>query len=466
MHTFDEIARASPEYVEALYQQFRRDPASVDERWALLFKGYEFGQESGPDAGSGGPPGQAVADLVHGYRELGYLVADVDPLARGRRSHSLLDLDEFGFRDSDLDREMDCRAFRGLETAPLRELLAALERSYCGTLGVEYLALSDKAQREWLQERVERGGEPATADAGGAPPHLRAARGRRDVRAIPPREVRRPEALLAGGGRGADPAARRPGRGRGGRRRGRDGDGHAPPGPPERPRAHPEEAVRADPGRVRGLLSALGRSRRRRRQVPSRLLARPHGAQRAHHPPVDERESKSPRGHQSRRGRHRPGQAVVPGRCAAQARGPGAHARRRGLHGPGLGLRDAHAVGAAVLHHRRHRARHRQQPDRLHHGSRRLPRRPLSVRARAGDRRAGLPRQRRRPRGRRAGGAPGDRLSPGVRARRLRRPRAATAVSATTKGTIPASLSPLSTRGFASIPRWLSSTVGDSRRPG
>ena len=158
MRTFDEIARASPEYVEALYQQFRRDPASVDERWALLFKGYEFGQESGPSDGSGGTRGQAVADLVHGYRELGYLVADVDPLDRGRRSHSLLDLDEFGFRESDLDREMDCRAFRGLETAPLRDLLGALGRSYCGTLGVEYLSLSDKAQREWIQERVERAG--------------------------------------------------------------------------------------------------------------------------------------------------------------------------------------------------------------------------------------------------------------------------------------------------------------------
>jgi len=161
MSTFDEIARASPEYVEALYQQFRRDPASVDERWALLFKGDELGQESGPSDGPAGMGGQAVADLVHGYRELGYLVADVDPLARGPRSHSLLDLDEFGFRESDLDREMDCRAFRGLETAPLRELLAALGRAYCGTLGVEYLSLSDKAQREWLQERIERSGNQA-----------------------------------------------------------------------------------------------------------------------------------------------------------------------------------------------------------------------------------------------------------------------------------------------------------------
>ena len=360
MRTFDEIARASPEYVEALYQQFRQDPASVDERWALLFKGYEFGQESGPSDGSGGTRGQAVADLVHGYRELGYLVADVDPLARGRRSHSLLDLDEFGFRESDLDRA------DGLPGLPRPRDRPAPRAAG----GARALLLRHARRRVPVSLRQGAAGmdpgahrarrEPAAPDAGGAPPHPRAARGRRDVRAIPPREVRGPEALLSGGCRGADPAARCPGRGRGGRRRGRDGDGHAPPRPPERPRAHPEEAVRVDPGRVRGVLSALGRSRRRRRQVPSRLFARPHGAQRAHHPPVDERESESPRGHQSRRGRDRPGQAGVPGRCAAQARGPGAHARRRGVHGPGLGLRDAHAVGAARLHHRRHRAHHRQ----------------------------------------------------------------------------------------------------------
>ncbi len=50
---------------------------------------------------------------------------------------------------------MDARGVAGLGTAPLRELLAALRETYCGPLGVEYLAIADKAQREWLQERME-----------------------------------------------------------------------------------------------------------------------------------------------------------------------------------------------------------------------------------------------------------------------------------------------------------------------
>ncbi len=156
MSTFDEIARASPEYVEALYQQFRRDPASVDERWALLFEGYEFGQESGPSDGSGGTRGQAVADLVHAYRELGYLVADVDPLARGRRSHSLLDLDEFGFCEGDLDREMDCRAVPRPRDRPPPRAAGGARAHLLRHARRRVPGIADKAQREWLQERIER----------------------------------------------------------------------------------------------------------------------------------------------------------------------------------------------------------------------------------------------------------------------------------------------------------------------
>ena len=370
------------------------------------------------------------------------------------------------FARRDLDRAMDCRAFRGLETAPLRELLAALERSYCGTLGVEYLSLSDKAQREWLQERIERPGAQASLTDDDR---------RRILERLVAAEtfeqflhakfvgqkrfsLEGAEALIPLLDTLVEDAAAA-------------GVDEMVMGMPHRGRLNVLAHILRKPyelilGEFEGSFLPWDVQRRRRRQVPSRLFARPHGAQRAHHPPVDERESESPRGHQSGRGRDRPRQAGVPRRCAAQARGPGAHARRRGVHGPGVGLRDAHAVGAAVLHHRRHGARHRQQPDRLHHGPRRLPRRPLSDRARAGDRRAGLPRQRRRPRGRRAGGAPGHRLSPGVRARRLRRPRLLPPPRPQRGGrSRPHSARPVQADSRASH-AWLSSTVADSRRPG
>jgi len=156
----DFLARANPEYVDSLYRQWQRDPDSVDERWALVFAGYDLGAVAGGSAGSAdgsAEPVVGVFDLVHSFRELGHLIADLDPLGHSPRSHPLLRLEEFDFSDADLDRVFPCGSFRGLTTAPLRELLAALRETYCGTLGVEYLDIRDKAQRDFLQEFMEPG---------------------------------------------------------------------------------------------------------------------------------------------------------------------------------------------------------------------------------------------------------------------------------------------------------------------
>ena len=155
MWPMDEIARTNPEYVEALYRRYRADPRSVDESWALVFAGYDFALAGGPGASATARISPSVADLVHSYRELGHLIADVNPLDRSPRNHPLLELGEFGFAEADLDRVVDCAPFRGLGSAPLRELAAALRETYGRTLGVEYLMISDKAPREWLQERME-----------------------------------------------------------------------------------------------------------------------------------------------------------------------------------------------------------------------------------------------------------------------------------------------------------------------
>ena len=149
MLPFDEIARANPDYVDGLYREYLRDPASVDERWALVFAGFDLALRDGAR------PGGSVPELVHAYRELGHLVADLDPLGGSPREHPLLRLSELGFGERDLERVVDWAPFKGGPRGPLRELIAALRETYCGTLGVEYLSVADKARREWLQERME-----------------------------------------------------------------------------------------------------------------------------------------------------------------------------------------------------------------------------------------------------------------------------------------------------------------------
>ncbi|HEY3067082.1 MAG TPA: 2-oxoglutarate dehydrogenase E1 component [Methylomirabilota bacterium] len=154
MLSADDLARSSPGYVESLYRDYLRDPASVDERWALVFAGYDLARRTAPTAT---PPSSdlAIPDLVHSYRELGHLIADLDPLGHSPRTHPLLRLEEFGFGEHDLDRVVDADHFGEGGRRTLRELLAALTETYAGTLGVEYLRIPDKERRQWLQARME-----------------------------------------------------------------------------------------------------------------------------------------------------------------------------------------------------------------------------------------------------------------------------------------------------------------------
>jgi hypothetical protein len=96
-----------------------------------------------------------VFGLVHAYREFGHRIARLDPLSEPAPDHPLLDPALFGFGPEDLDRPIDPRPFLGLARGTLRELIAALRETYCGTLGVEFVDIPDRERREWLHERME-----------------------------------------------------------------------------------------------------------------------------------------------------------------------------------------------------------------------------------------------------------------------------------------------------------------------
>ena len=151
----DFILRANPDYVEELYRQYLRDPASVGADWAHFFAGFEYGADGRPAAAAQAERHLGVLDLIHSYRELGHLVADLNPLGGNATEHPLLERSEFGFDESDLDRVVQCPTFRGHTHATLRELIDLLRATYCGTLAIEYMYISDKVQRDWLKDHME-----------------------------------------------------------------------------------------------------------------------------------------------------------------------------------------------------------------------------------------------------------------------------------------------------------------------
>jgi 2-oxoglutarate dehydrogenase E1 component len=151
----DFILRANPDYIEDLYRQYLRDPHAIGADWAHFFAGFEYALDGRRPAAPESERSIAVLDVIHSYRELGHLIANLNPLGGNASDHPLLALSEFGFEESDLDRIVQCPTFRGHPQASVRELIALLRETYCGTLGVEYMYISDKTQRDWLKERME-----------------------------------------------------------------------------------------------------------------------------------------------------------------------------------------------------------------------------------------------------------------------------------------------------------------------
>jgi len=97
-----------------------------------------------------------VQELINAFRVRGHLMADIDPLEYVQRSHPDLDISTHGLTFWDLDREFVTGGFGNQRLMPLRDILGVLRDTYCRTIGIEYMHIQDRAQRKWVQEKMEK----------------------------------------------------------------------------------------------------------------------------------------------------------------------------------------------------------------------------------------------------------------------------------------------------------------------
>ena len=171
-------------FVEELYENYLNDPTSVEPEWRDYFDrlaqmpGYvardvahapviaafaELAKDGGfrPAAPSSSATEHkkqsAVGQLVTAYRSLGTRWADLDPLKRlPRPKIDELEPSFYGFTDADLNQTFSVGSLKGLpENAKLGDILETLRQTYCGTIGVEYMYMTDYNEKRWLQERLE-----------------------------------------------------------------------------------------------------------------------------------------------------------------------------------------------------------------------------------------------------------------------------------------------------------------------
>jgi 2-oxoglutarate dehydrogenase E1 component len=94
--------------------------------------------------------------LIRAYRARGHFHADLDPLhLQPQPAEEELEPSAYGFTEADLDRPIFLDNVLGLEFGTIRQIVGILRRTYCQTLGVEFLHISDGAQKSWIQERIE-----------------------------------------------------------------------------------------------------------------------------------------------------------------------------------------------------------------------------------------------------------------------------------------------------------------------
>jgi 2-oxoglutarate dehydrogenase E1 component len=167
-------ASTNPLDLASRYRDFLADPASASVEWRKLFdrldadarawlEGLAISPPRGDgatdfgDARSGARDSINALKLIRAYRVRGHLEADLDPLGLASRGpHRDLDPATYGFSDTDLDRPIFLAGNLGLESASLRELVEALRRDYCGTLGLEFMHIQSFEERTWIEEHMER----------------------------------------------------------------------------------------------------------------------------------------------------------------------------------------------------------------------------------------------------------------------------------------------------------------------
>jgi 2-oxoglutarate dehydrogenase E1 component len=175
---FDRDFGVNQVFVEDQYDRWRQNPAAVDAGWRQYFDRL-YSQPLQTSAWSQPPPPvpseavinaellreemqERVAEMINAYRIRGHLFANLDPLGLLQPPPLELDLPYFGLSDEDLDRTFAAGDFvPGVTELTLREIVARLQRTYCRTIGVEYMHGEDPAIKRWLQERMEASGNEA-----------------------------------------------------------------------------------------------------------------------------------------------------------------------------------------------------------------------------------------------------------------------------------------------------------------
>jgi 2-oxoglutarate dehydrogenase E1 component len=183
MDKYSYISNAHVAYIDELYQDYQRDPESVEPSWKSFFDGFDFAiTRFGEEENGGAVPAVSpvpeqngrishkgtmmdvellpkeikVRALIHAYRSRGHLKSKTNPVRERKDRKALLGIEYFGLDERDLNTEFQAGEEIGIGKAKLSRIVEALQKIYVGPMGFEYLYIRDPEMLDWLRIKIEK----------------------------------------------------------------------------------------------------------------------------------------------------------------------------------------------------------------------------------------------------------------------------------------------------------------------
>ena len=170
MDKYSYLSNAHGDYIEGLYQTYKKSPESLDIQWQKFFEGFEFagkfaqhanGTEktsaTSPVSSSSEPINKefAVASLIESYRNRGHFLANTNPVRKRKDRKPMLALSDFGLSETDLQTNFKACALAGLPGSSLADVIEKLKKTYLGKIGFETSYIRNPEQQAWLSAKIE-----------------------------------------------------------------------------------------------------------------------------------------------------------------------------------------------------------------------------------------------------------------------------------------------------------------------
>lgn len=165
MDKYSFLNAAHTAYFADLYDQYLKNPDTIEPSWRAFFQGYDFGSEHYGMEGeivegvSTQIPEQLqkefqVVKLIDGYRSRGHLFTKTNPVRARRKYAPTLEIENFGLSKSDLNTVFSAGEIIGIGAKTLQVIIDHLEQIYCDSIGVEYMYIRKPEEIDWIQKKL------------------------------------------------------------------------------------------------------------------------------------------------------------------------------------------------------------------------------------------------------------------------------------------------------------------------